>query len=54
MPEPRSNESQKSYISRCIAYLIKNEGKTKEQAAGQCYGMYEQVRKKARKRANAG
>jgi hypothetical protein len=54
MPEPKPNESQKAYVSRCIAHLVKNEGKTQKQAAGQCYGMYDQMKKKARKRAHAG
>lgn len=54
MPEPRSNETQKAYVSRCVAHLVKNEGKTQKQAAGQCYGMYDQMKRKARKRANAG
>jgi len=54
MPEPIKNESQQSYISRCIDHLIDKEGKTKEQAAGQCYGMWEHLKKKARRRVNAG
>ena len=44
MPEIRNGESSKNYISRCIAHLIKKEGKTKDQAAGQCYGMLRQAR----------
>lgn len=44
MPEVRKGESSKDYISRCIAHLIKKEGKTREQAAGQCYGMLRQKR----------
>lgn len=41
---PQEGESSKAFISRCISYLIKNEGKTKDQAAGQCYGMLRQKR----------
>ena len=37
----RSGESKEDYISRCIPYVI-NEGKTPEEAAGKCYGMWEQ------------
>jgi len=37
--EPRPGESEDDFISRCIPYLI-NEGKTQDQAAGACYGMY--------------
>ncbi len=42
MPEPRKGEDKDSYISRCIAHLIKNEDKGREEAAGQCYGMWRQ------------
>jgi len=38
---PRSGESKEDYISRCIPYVL-NEGATQEQAAGKCYGMWEQ------------
>jgi len=34
-----SLESVRHKISRTIQYLIKNEGKTREDAAGQAYGM---------------
>jgi len=54
MPEPKPNEAKKDYISRAIAWLIRNEGKSQKQAAGQAYGMWEQMKKKARRRANAG
>lgn len=39
MPSVKKNESSKSYMSRCIP-SVKKEGKTQEQAVGQCYGMY--------------
>ena len=39
--EPKPGQSKDDYISECIAYVIK-EGKTQEQAAGMCYGMWEQ------------
>jgi len=54
MPEPQANETRKSYISRCIAQLISKEGKSQEAAAGQCYGMWDHMKKKARRRAHAG
>ena len=44
MPEVRKGESGQAYISRCISHLIEKEGKTREQAAGQCYGMLRQKR----------
>jgi hypothetical protein len=37
---PGSTESKDEFIGRCISYVI-NEGKTQDQAAGQCYGMWE-------------
>lgn len=37
---PSVGESKDEFISRCIAYVIK-EGKTEDEAAGQCYGMWE-------------
>lgn len=39
MPKPKAGESEQDYISRCIPMVMK-EGKTQEQAAGQCYGMW--------------
>jgi len=38
--KPGPTENKDEFISRCIAYVIK-EGKTPEQAAGQCYGMWD-------------
>jgi hypothetical protein len=38
--KPGPTEDKDEFISRCIAYVIK-EGKTPEQAAGQCYGMWD-------------
>ena len=37
---PNAGESKEDYISRCIPYVL-NEGATPEQAAGKCYGMYD-------------
>lgn len=37
---PRKNESKEKFLKRCIPYLIKNEGKNKKQASGQCYEMW--------------
>lgn len=37
---PQADEEKSEFISRCISYVIK-EGKTPEQAAGQCYGMWD-------------
>lgn len=46
---PGAKESQNEFLSRCISYLIKHEGKTSKQAAGQCYGMWRQRHKVAAK-----
>jgi len=37
---PTIGEPKDEFISRCIPYLI-NEGKTEDEALGQCYGMWE-------------
>ena len=42
MPEPKKNETKQKYISRCIAYCVKNEGLSQKAATGKCYGMWEQ------------
>ncbi len=41
MPQPEKGEEKEHYISRCIAQVT-GEGRTQEQAAGQCYGMWEE------------
>lgn len=46
-----SMEQIRSAISSTISYLMKNEGKTQEQAAGQAYGM---ARDKTGKSLNHG
>ena len=38
--KPQIDENKDEFISRCIPYLI-DEGKTQEQAAGACYGMWD-------------
>jgi hypothetical protein len=38
--EPKPGQSKDDYLAECIPYAIK-EGKTQEQAAGMCYGMWE-------------
>jgi hypothetical protein len=48
MPEPREGETQSAYVSRCISYLISNEGKSPSVAAGQCHGMWDSAQKRRR------
>lgn len=39
MPKPRPNESKESFMDRCMTEVT-NEGKTVEQALGQCLGIW--------------
>lgn len=41
MPKPNPGETKNEYISRCIAHMIKKEGKEKDQAAAICYSYWE-------------
>jgi len=52
MPAVKPNESRNDYVSRCIPYVIKNEGATQEQAVGKCEGMYTSKKITARKRGS--
>jgi hypothetical protein len=49
MPKPSKGESRQKFVNRCIPAVIK-EGKTKDQAAGQCYGMYDYAKELAKQR----
>jgi len=51
MPEPKKNEKQNEYISRCVSVVMK-EGKTQEQALGQCYGMWKQSKKRKKSKGD--
>jgi len=44
-PEIQPGESRDDWMGRCIPFLIR-EGKTQEEAAGQCGGMFEQKAEK--------
>lgn len=44
MPEHKKGESREDWMNRCIPIVIK-EGKTPEQASGQCGGMYDSWKK---------
>lgn len=41
---PHENETQDKFISRCVSYL-RDEGKSQEQALGQCFGLWNQRHK---------
>jgi hypothetical protein len=47
MPTPKSGESEKDYLNRCIP-MVMGEGTAKDarQAAAICYSMYSQHQKK--------
>ena len=45
MPTPRTGESQKDFLSRCVPMVIK-EGKHQQQAVAQCISMYKQAKNK--------
>ncbi len=42
MPDVNPNETESEYVSRCVP-IVMAEGKTQDQALGQCYGMYREA-----------
>ena len=54
MPAVRPKESRNDYVSRCVPYVMKEEGLTQEQAVGKCEGMYTSYKKAARRRGKRG
>ena len=50
---PKPNEERNDYISRCVESIMK-EGKTREQALGQCFGMWRAKGKKGVHRGDRG
>jgi len=44
MPKPKPGESEQDFISRCVP-IVMNEGDTKDQALGKCYGIYRNIKK---------
>jgi two-component SAPR family response regulator len=49
MPKPRKGEKMERFVNRCIPRVIE-EGKSREQAAGQCYGMWDYAQEKRKRR----
>ena len=47
MPAPKKGEKRKDYVGRCISRL-RHEGDNRDNRilAGQCYGMYDNAKKK--------
>ena len=52
-PDIKPNESEDDYLTRCIPFVIRNEGLDGTAAAGKCRGMF-QSNKKTNKRFNLG
>lgn len=53
MPEVKKGQSKNSFISECVQKVMK-EGKSQKEALGQCYGMWEQKKKKSKAVVNEG
>jgi recombinational DNA repair protein RecR len=51
MPKILPSDDQESYVSRCIPYVMKNEGLNKEQAAGKCFGLFRNHKKNKKSKA---
>jgi len=49
MPEHKKGESKKSWMKRCVPYVIKKEGLSQKEANGKCNGMYDSWKKKQKK-----
>jgi len=46
MPAVKKGEKQSDYVSRCVAYVVKNEGLNQQAALGKCYGLYKESKKR--------
>lgn len=51
MPEVKDGESEADYVARCVP-IVMGEGKTQDQALGQCYGMYRTAKGHAKAKAH--
>ena len=52
LPEPKKNEQEKDFISRCIEFMTKNESEkfpSRKQRAAICYSQWEEREKKEEK-----
>lgn len=47
MPDVKPGESEEAFVSRCVP-IVMAEGKTQDQALGQCYGMYRSSKAKSK------
>jgi len=46
MPDPGKYKNKQKFISDCIPMVLQEGGKNQEQAAGKCYGMWKNRKKK--------
>lgn len=46
MPKPKKNEKKNPFISRCVRQLVHEEGKDPKAAVGECYGIWDEHKKK--------
>lgn len=54
MPSPlKKDESKQEFLSRCISYIIKREGKSQAQSVAICNSMYKQALLKRRAASHA-
>lgn len=50
MPSPpRKGEKENNFISRCVSYLMKQEGIPQKQAIARCYSMWRKAHPSAKK-----
>ena len=53
MPTPHKDETQSEFVSRCISYVMKNEGiKDKKEAAGRCHGIWRSAKGQSEKKSS--
>ena len=53
MPKIKPKEKESDYVSRCVSYVMKNEGLSQKAAVGKCFGMYKQSKKKKQTKGDA-
>lgn len=49
MPTPNTGETEQHFVSRCVPYVMHEEGdRDKAHAVAKCYGIYRQWKKEKR------
>jgi len=54
MPVPRKDEKRNPFISRCVHELVHGEGKDPKAAVGECYGIWDEHKKKVLDNSSTG